>query len=194
MNENNLFEGQCIRLRALQPGDEEILLQQSQDTEIQRLDSNIDWPKSQSQIKDWLEAKNRKDKTDDRYLMIETHDGRCVGGINAQLTDPRNGVFSIGIGLGDRSDWGKGYAKEAMLLLLRFMFHEMRYQKCNIGVYDFNLRAHGFYRHLGFVEEGRLRRVYFSNDSFHDEILLGITREEFNEIYPDWHFRPDGGS
>ena len=191
MNTKNLFEGKLVRLRALQPGDEEIIFHQQQDAEIARLDSYIGWPKSLAQVKDELEKQDRKEKNDDRYLMIETLDGKNIGGVNTQLSDPRNGVFSIGIGLGERTEWGKGYAKEAMLIMLRYMFHELRYQKCNISVYDINPRALGFYRHLGFIDEGRLRRVYFSNDSYHDEVLLGITREEFNEIYPDWQVTLD---
>ena len=56
---------------------------------------------------------------------------------------------------------------------------------------EVNHRAVAFYRRFGFVDEGRLRRVYFSNDTYHDEILLGITREEFNNLYPDWHVTLD---
>lgn len=32
---------------------------------------------------------------------------------------------------------------------------------------------------LGFVEEGRRRRQWFYNGEFHDEILWGMTREEY---------------
>ena len=80
-----------------------------------------------------------------------------------------------------------------MLLALRYMFHERRYQKCNLGVYAFNERALGLYRRLGFQEEGRLRRNYFTNGEYHDEILLGMTREEFDERYPDWRVALDEG-
>ena len=72
-------------------------------------------------------------------------------------------------------------------LVLRYMFHERRYQKCNIGVYAFNLRAIGLYRHLGFVDEGRLRSVYFSNGEFHDEVLIGMTCQELDQLYPEMH-------
>jgi RimJ/RimL family protein N-acetyltransferase len=183
---NNLFEGSLVRLRALQPGDEEIVFSQMLDSEISRRDSSVEWPKSLAEIKESLEKHDRQAKNDDKGLMIETLDGRIVGGVNTQLSDPRNGVFSVGISLGDRTEWGKGYAKQAMLIVLRHMFHERRYQKCNIGVYDFNSRAIGLYRHLGFSDEGRLRRVYFTNGEYHDEVLLGLTSEEFDERYPEW--------
>lgn len=87
----------------------------------------------------------------------------------------------------DRAAWGKGYAKEAILLVLRHKFQERRYQKCTIGVYAFNQRAIEFYRYLGFQDEGRVRRNYFTNGSYYDEILLGMTLEEFEARHPDWH-------
>ena len=181
----NLFEGQHVRLRALEPSDADTLFQHRRDNEIMRRDSRISWPRSLADIRRSLEGAE-ENKRDDKDLVIETRDGQLVGGLDVQLTDPTNGTFSIGIGLSDRSAWGKGYAKEAMLLVLRYMFHERRYQKCNIGVYAFNDRAIGLYRRLGFQDEGRIRRNYFSAGSYHDEMLLGMTREEFEAHYPEW--------
>ena len=182
----NLFEGHLVRLRALEPGDAETLFRHHQDTEISRRDARIQWPRSLAAIRQRLENRGDGQATDDIELAITTRDHQLVGGIDVQSTDRRNGTFSIGIGLTARSTWGKGYAKESMLLVLRAMFHERRYQKCNIGVYAFNTRALALYHRLGFQEEGRLRRNYFTNGEYHDEILLGLTREEFDAHYPEW--------
>jgi hypothetical protein len=159
---NNLFEGRLVRLRAMEPGDAETEFRHLQDTEISRLDSNIEFPRALADIRRRLENPREPRYPDDKFLVIETLEGQMVGGINTQLTDPRSG------------------------LILRFMFHERRYQKCNIGVFAFNERAIGLYRHLGFVDEGRIRRAVFTNSQFHDEILLGMTVEEFDERYPEW--------
>ena len=182
----NLFEGHLVRLRALEPGDAETLFRHHQDTEIARRDARIQWPRSLAAIRQRLENPGDGQATDDIQLAIITLDNQLVGGIDVQSTDRRNGTFSIGIGLAERSAWGKGYAKESMLLVLRTMFHERRYQKCNIGVYAFNTRALALYHRLGFQEEGRLRRNYFTNGEYHDEILLGLTREEFDVRHPEW--------
>ena len=183
----NLFEGHLVRLRAIEPSDAETLFRHRQDTEISRRDARIQWPRSLATIRQRLENPGDGQSTDDIQLAITTLDNQLVGGIDVQSTDRRNGTFSIGIGLAERSAWGKGYAKEAMLLILRAMFHERRYQKCNIGVYAFNVRALALYRRLGFQEEGCIRRNYFPNGEYHDEILLGMTREEFDARYPKWH-------
>jgi RimJ/RimL family protein N-acetyltransferase len=182
----NLFEGNLVRLRALEPSDSETLFIHRQDTEISRRDARIQWPRSLAAIRQRLENPGDGQSTDDIELAITTLDNQLVGEIDVQSTNRRNGTFSIGIGLAERAVWGKGYAKEAMLLVLRIMFHERRYQKCNIEVYAFNTRALALYRRLGFLEEGCLRRNYFTNGEYHDEILLGMTREEFDALYPEW--------
>lgn len=187
----NLFEGRLVRLRALEPGDAETLFSHSQDTEIARRDARIQWPRALAAIRQRLENRGDGPASDDIELAITTLASQLVGGVDVQSSDRRNGTFSIGIGLTDRSAWGKGYAKEAMLLVLRAMFHERRYQKCNIGVYAFNTRALALYQRLGFQEEGRLRRNYFTNGEYHDEILLGLTREEFDARYPEWRIALD---
>ena len=183
----NVFEGQRVRLRAYEPGDGDVLFRHGHDSEIARRDSRIGWPRSRAAIQSQIEDSNQAARNDDKSLLIETLDGHLVGGIDIQSTDPRNGTFSIGIGLSERAAWGKGYAKDAMLLALRHMFHERRYQKCTISAYSFNQRAITFYSRLGFQDEGRLRRVYFTNGSYHDEVFLGITLEEFDARYPEWH-------
>jgi RimJ/RimL family protein N-acetyltransferase len=181
---DSLFEGQLVRLRAIEPADAETFFKYQQDDGIGRLDARIQWTQSLAGARHKVEDQIKKKPDDDEDLVIETLDGQIVGGINTQTTDPRSGTFSIGLGLGERFSWGKGYAKEAMLLMLRYMFHERRYQKCNLGVYAYNDRAIGFYRHLGFVDEGRLRRNHYTAGEYYDEILLGITREEFDQLYP----------
>lgn len=183
---HNAFEGQRVRLRAVEPTDAADIFRFRQDSDIVRREGRFDWPQSLAGIQRALDAPAPAQRSDNSSLIIETLDGTAVGELNIQIADPRHGTFALGIGLGDRSAWGKGYAGEAMLLALRHMFHERRYQKCNLGVYAFNQHALGMYRHLGFVDEGRVRRSFFSNGRYHDELLLGMTIEEFDQLYPEW--------
>jgi RimJ/RimL family protein N-acetyltransferase len=188
---HNLFVGHLVCLRAIEPSDAETIFRHRQDSEISRRDARIQWPRSLATIRHRLENPGDAQSTDDTELMITTLDDQVIGEIDVQSTDRRNGTFSIGIGIAERSAWGKGYAKEAMLLVLRIMFHERRYQKCNIEVYAFNTHALGLYHSLGFQQEGRVRRNYFTSGEYHDEIFLGMTREEFDERYPEWRVSLD---
>jgi RimJ/RimL family protein N-acetyltransferase len=64
------------------------------------------------------------------------------------------------------------------------VFEELGFQKCNISVYTFNDVSLALHETLGFVHEGKLRRTRFTGGVFHDELLLGMTREEFTRLLP----------
>ena len=112
-----------------------------------------------------------------REMEIERACTRLVA-LYADSADRRNGVFSYGIGLGHHHR-GKGYGAEAVVLLLRFYFAELGYQKCDTWVYAFNEVSLALHRGFGFIEEGRLRRTVYTAGAHHDEVYLGLTAEEF---------------
>ena len=77
----------------------------------------------------------------------------------------------------------QGYASEAITLLLRYFFQELRYQKVTAHVYSFNEPSIKLHEKLGFQQEGRLRRMVYTNGQFFDEVLFGMTAEEFATRY-----------
>ena len=118
-------------------------------------------------------------------FMIEDLEGNTVGSINAHDVDARMGTFSYGLGIYEPYR-RRGYATEAILLLLRFYFLELRMHKCNAGAYSFNEASIGLHRSLGFVEEGRLRDVVYTKGRYFDDVCFGMTREEFLEKYSEF--------
>ena len=112
--------------------------------------------------------------------IIENRDGEAVGTINTHNGDRRQGTFSYGLAI-EREHWRRGYARDAIRLVLRYFFRELRYQKVTVVVYDFNEGSIRLHEQLGFQQEGRLRRMVYTDGRFHDHILLGLTREEFEQ-------------
>lgn len=117
--------------------------------------------------------------SDCRVFIIEESTNRAfIGYIDVWEADARNGVFKTGIKmLGGYA--GKGFATRAYAKVLEFYFDELRYQKCDIYIYEFNAASLRFHKKFGFVEEGRLRREYYSGGRFHDSVCLGLTAEEY---------------
>jgi RimJ/RimL family protein N-acetyltransferase len=68
-----------------------------------------------------------------------------------------------------------------VVVVLRYLFGERRYQKCTVGVLDSNEASVALHCALGFAQEGRVRRVHFRAGRYHDELLFGITVEEFEQ-------------
>ena len=77
---------------------------------------------------------------------------------------------------------GHGNAVDAVRTLLKYGFWEQRYQKCNSVCFHTNEASIRMHEKLGFIEEGRIRRNCFFNGKYHDDVLFGMTREEFDEL------------
>jgi len=85
---------------------------------------------------------------------------------------------ALGITIGDKALWGKGYGREAVRLLLDHAFRLRNFRKVWLTVWGNNERAIRSYRACGFVEEGRLREHVWSNGAYHDLIYMGVLRDD----------------
>lgn len=103
-----------------------------------------------------------------------------MGSIATHHCNARAGVFSYGLHV-DASYRGKGYAKDAICLILRYFFQELRYQKCNVDVMAINEPSQRLHEALGFQLEGRRRRTVFTHGEHSDMLEYGITVEKFRE-------------
>ncbi len=50
------------------------------------------------------------------------------------------------------------------------------------NVYAFNERSIRLHEKMGFQKEGQIRRAVYTNGQYYDEILYGMTKEEFESI------------
>jgi RimJ/RimL family protein N-acetyltransferase len=85
----------------------------------------------------------------------------------------------MGIGLGEREDWNKGYGTDAVRLILRYAFLELNLHRVSLSVFEYNLRAQRAYEKAGFRVEGRMRGALNRENRRWDEIFMGVLR-------PDW--------
>ncbi|WP_242968422.1 GNAT family N-acetyltransferase [Clostridium combesii] len=111
-------------------------------------------------------------------FIIETLDGINVGILNLNSIHERNGTFSIGMQV-DKDYRGKGYGTEAMRILLRYAFLERRLNKFNASVLDGNIGSTTMLKKLGCQQEGVRRQVVYTDGRYMDEILFGLTKDEF---------------
>lgn len=178
----NIWTGEKVRLRAPREGDAETFHRWDEDTEGARNGWRLNLPRTLEATRLWLEERAKMTPDDDRvFLVIETLDGTMAGSLSIHDADRRNGTFEYGITVAPEFQ-GRGFASEAIRLVLRFYFDELRYQKANATVYAFNEPSLALHRKLGFREEGRLRRMVFSKGEHHDEVWFGLTAEEWRAV------------
>jgi RimJ/RimL family protein N-acetyltransferase len=89
--------------------------------------------------------------------------------------------------IGKRESWGKGYAREALSVLLGYLFQShddngLEMHKVKLAVFSENAAARRVYQACGFREDGILRDDMFRAGEWHDQILMSILEDEFREI------------
>ena len=177
-----LFQGDKVRLRAVEATDWEAHYQWNLDSDTGRMTDEVWFPISRAFVQAWAEREAKRGKEEEAFrFQIENLAGELVGTINTHTCNPRCGTFMYGLAiLPDHRR--KGYASEAIGLVLRYYFNERRYQKVNAEVFSFNTASITLHEHLGFILEGRLRRMIYTGGLFHDALIYGLTQEEFMAV------------
>lgn len=180
--ENYYWRGERIRLRPMRPDDANLWLTEDTDTEAQRfLNYGVPLPASPAQANAFGERFSEFNNQEERIMFsIEDENGNLIGGINIHSMDRKNGTFETGTRI-YRDFRGHGYGFEAKLIVLRYAFHELRFQKYNIRCLSDNEPMQAHAKRLGCQQEGRIRRHIYTYGRFFDELIFGLTREEFDE-------------
>lgn len=175
----NYWQGRRVRLRGLEPGDAEHFIRWNLDSERARHLDFLWPPVSEASVRAWVaEQSTKKLEKDGFHWIIETTAGDAAGSIVTHHCDSRAGTFSYALDVAPEHR-RQGYASESIALVLRYYFHELRYQKCTVDVHSDNPASIGLHQALGFALEGTLRRTGFTHGQFFDRLWFGMTREEF---------------
>lgn len=183
----SIWVGDRVRLRGWEPTDVAYEKDYDDSTD-QRSGWKVFPPRSSvahtAYVEEASRAKPEGEALDVRLVIARREDDRIVGSINTHSVRPIPGTFMFGVSVAAQHK-GHGYAGEAALLLMRYMFEERRFQKCESGLYAYNEASMALHLKLGFVQEGRLRRRAYLGGEYHDVVLFGMTIEEFREKYPE---------
>lgn len=182
------WDGKRVRLRAMEPDDAQYHYELNRQRGVDRNQEMVHVPSSLARVRKWVgETAEAGYRNGDEFtFQIESLEtGEIVGTIDTHHNDPRVGVLSYGIAV-LAEHRRKGYASDAICLVLRYYFLERRYQKANVGVYSYNEDSMHLHERLGFQLEGRQRRTNFTAGEFHDMLWYGMTVEEFRDLHPDY--------
>ena len=178
----NYWQGNIIRLRGIEPTDAEHFIRWNLNSERARHLDFIWPPTSAASVHSWVAEQSKKKLENDAFhWIIENQAGEPVGSISTHDCDPRYGTFSYAIDIAPEHQ-RKGYAKQAIQLVLGYYFEELRYQKVTVHVHSENEPSIQLHEQLGFQREGRHRRMIYTQGHFVDVIWFGMTIEEFRSL------------
>lgn len=174
-----MLKDEKVILRAMTREDLQRQWEFNNDVEVEILGGGDPWePQTLAHLEAEFDERVQKGGRDGARFAIEA-DGKYIGGCGLFHFDETARTCEMGIGIGDRQYWGRGYGRDAVRVLLDYAFRLRNLHKVWLSVNGTNERAIRSYRACGFVEEGRLRRHVWSDGSYIDLVYMGVLREEW---------------
>lgn len=174
-----MIEGKLINLRAPEMTDLDRNTRWINDREVTQFLS-IRYEMSRAAEEAWLrELVGKPLSYHLPFFAIETKDGDHIGNTNLFNVRPGYRSAELGIMIGAKAYWSKGYGSDALRTLLRFAFTEMNLNRVELFVYAHNDRARAAYRKSGFVEEGERRQGHYADGKYYGTVVMSVLRDEW---------------
>lgn len=173
-----MLKGDKVVLRAIEDEDLPAFARWANDLEVELLGGG-DPPTPQSVAHVRSEHERRDKESSDNVNFAIEADGKLIGMVGLFRTDTTARTSELGIVIGEREYWGRGYGQDAIRTVVDYAFRHRNYQRVWLTVTDSNARALNAYKRCGFVEEGRLRSHIWNDGAHRDLVCMGILREEW---------------
>jgi len=111
-------------------------------------------------------------------ILLKTSN-KHIGNIKIDPVNLKHGLCEYGIMLGDKSEWGKGFAKEASLAVIDYCFNILNIRKMTLGVVENNVKGVELYKKIGFIIEGVFKDHCFYNNQYCNTLRMAL----FNKHY-----------
>jgi RimJ/RimL family protein N-acetyltransferase len=171
-----MIAGEHVILRAFEREDAERCYRWMNDPNIVRTLKSR-YPMAFSNEMAWLD-RAMEPNSGERHFAIERKDDRVhIGNASIHDIDWISRTAAFGLFIGEPTAWNRGFGSDAIATLMRFAFDEMNLRKLRINVFDYNDRAKHVLESRGFVQEGRLRREFYREGSYHDIVILSTFRD-----------------
>lgn len=147
-------------------------------------------PKAGTQIKKWdkdpeVSRYREIDRSKDEkfksisFGVYDSKSSGLIGDVGISSIDLRNQHAEIGMAIGDKNYWSKGYGEDLVKTILRYCFIELKLNKVYLDVWEENERAIRCYLKCGFKKDGLFREHVFKDGEYHHKLLMSILREEW---------------
>lgn len=178
-----MLHGETIRLRAIEPSDAEIAYRWVNDREVTEYLA-LRYPMSMQTERDWAERASKANTYEDVAFAIEIAETReHIGNCGLEGGGPIRRSAELGLMIGAKEHWGRGYGFDASRTLLAFGFRDMNLRRVMLDVFAPHTRAIALYERLGFEHEGREVASHRGRGEYLDMVHMAISRARFDALY-----------
>ena len=108
-------------------------------------------------------------------FAVETLEGKHIGNCSYYNIDKTKGEVELGIMIGNRDYWDKGYGTDTVTTLVNYIFHQTNLKRIYLKTLDSNVRAQKCFKKSGFTPYGHLNRDGYNF------VLMEINRKQWQE-------------
>ena len=109
-----------------------------------------------------------------QFIIYQKEDSKPIGSVYLRDIDGANEKAEFGIFIGEDTQRGKGYGREATELLCQYGFSELNLHKIMLRVFAFNEAALCAYERAGFRKEAYFKDEVKINGEFLDMIFMAV--------------------
>lgn len=102
----------------------------------------------------------------------EPRSGQHIGNIKVGGINERHRFGDVGLIIGEKSAWGKGYASEAITLATQYGFDELNLNKLTAGMYEQNVGSYKAFLKAGYREVGVYKQHFFYQGGYMDMYVV----------------------
>ncbi len=135
-------------------------------------------PRPLLQQQDWF-RKVANDPNRFIFAICITKTNKHIGNVALSNVDWLHRHAMLSVFIADPKHRNAGHGREAVALILNFGFMRLNLHKIFLKTSPEYPRALDFYRGLGFVQEGILRKHEYKYGEFRDKYLFGLLRDEY---------------
>lgn len=182
-----MIQGERIRLRRDERADISKFVGWLNDPEVRRYLS-LNMPISMASEEQWFENMLKLPAPEQPFAIEirktstenETDTWEMIGNCGFMDIDHTARSAEVGLFIGDKSCWNKGYGTEVMRLLLHFGFETLNLNRIFLHVDEDNKGGIRAYEKAGFVDEGRLRQAVYRDGQYLDLLIMSVIRSEWD--------------
>ncbi len=167
-----------VYLRALEPDDYKTSIAWRNDDQIWDMLGGVKYYVSENYEREWVQAAI-KDNSCIRLAVCLKENDLYIG--NVYITNinwqTRCGVSHVLIG--NKDYWGKGYAREAYTLLLKYAFEERNLHRIEAHILECNQASIRMHLKTGYTQEGILRESVFKKGRYQNQVVMSILEKDF---------------
>lgn len=168
-----------LDLRALAPADADAVFAMRSDPAVQRYGSHGPWTQRQAAI-DYIERdiQGMAAGTHIQLAVVRRADAAVIGTVTLYALDAQCRRADVGYAF-LVSEWGRGYATEAVTALLDWGFEHLDLNRVEADVDPRNAPSAALLERLGFLREGHLRERWIVDGEVSDSWIYGLLRADW---------------